>query len=165
MEKRDLFDINRNLTGETICKGEKIPEGKYIAVVLCFIQNSNGQFLIQKRSEQKNGKYGATSGHLETGETSLHGMIREIKEELGLTIKPTELELIYSGRDDLEQLYFDIYFLKKDCNLDDLILQKDEVDSAQWNSLDQIQELIDKNLFSPSHTGIFLKLKKILMRK
>ena len=49
MEKRDLFDINRNLTGETICKGEKIPEGKYIAVVLCFIQNSNGQFLIQKK--------------------------------------------------------------------------------------------------------------------
>ena len=28
MEKRDLYDINRSLTGKTICKGEPIP--KYI---------------------------------------------------------------------------------------------------------------------------------------
>lgn len=165
MEKRDLYDINRNLTGETIYKGEAIPKGKYIAVVLCFIQNSNGEFLIQKRSKQKNGKYGSTSGHLETGETSLHGMIREIKEELGLDIKPTELELLYSGRDDNEQFFFDIYYLKKDCNLDTLILQDDEVDFVQWNSLDQIQEFINKNLFSPSHTEIFLKLKETLSKK
>ena len=165
MEIRDLFDVNRNLTGETICKGEDIPKGKYIAVVLCFIQNSDGNFLIQKRSKQKNGKYGSTSGHLETGETSLHGMLREIKEELGLEIRPTELELINSGRDDSEQFFFDIYYLKKDCNLDDLILQKEEVDFAQWNSLEQIQELINKDLFSPSHTKIFLNLKEILRKK
>ena len=53
-EKRDLYDINRNLTGETIYKGEEIPEGRYINVVLVFIQNSKGDFLIQKRSERKN---------------------------------------------------------------------------------------------------------------
>lgn len=40
MEKRDLYDENRNYTGETIYKGEKIPEGRYISVVLIFIQNS-----------------------------------------------------------------------------------------------------------------------------
>lgn len=124
MEIRDLYDKNRNLTGETIYKGEPIPQGKYIAVVLSFIQNSKGEFLIQKRSKVKNGKYGSTSGHLETGETSLYGMIREIKEELGLNIKPTELELLNSGRNDKEQLFFDIYYLKKDCNLNNLILQE-----------------------------------------
>ena len=51
MEKRDLYDANRNLTGKTIYKGEKIPEGSYINVVLVFIQNYEGKFLIQKRSE------------------------------------------------------------------------------------------------------------------
>ena len=40
MEKRDLYDINRNLTGETIYKNEPTPNGKYITVVLVFIQNS-----------------------------------------------------------------------------------------------------------------------------
>ena len=43
VEKRDLYDEKRNLTGETILKGDKIPEGKYIVVVLVFIQNSEGK--------------------------------------------------------------------------------------------------------------------------
>ena len=53
MEKRDLYDINRSLTGKTICKGEPIPKNNYIVVVLVFIQNSDGKFLIQKRSKIK----------------------------------------------------------------------------------------------------------------
>ena len=61
MEKRDLYDINRNLTGETIFKDEKTPKDRYILVVLVFIQNSKGDFLIQKRrnvrkSSQRNAK-------------------------------------------------------------------------------------------------------------
>ena len=39
MEKRDLYDSERNITGETILKGEKIPPNRYIIVVLVFIQN------------------------------------------------------------------------------------------------------------------------------
>ena len=50
MEKRDLYDINRSLTGKTICKGEPIPKNNYIVVVLVFIQNNDGKFLIQKRN-------------------------------------------------------------------------------------------------------------------
>lgn len=50
MERRDLYDKNRNLTGETILKGETIPDERYIVVVLVFIQNSEGKFLIQSRN-------------------------------------------------------------------------------------------------------------------
>ena len=162
MEKRDLYDINRDLTGEIILENEPIPKGKYIAVVLCFIQNSKGDFLIQKRSKQKNDKYGSTSGHIKAGETSIQGMIREIKEELSLDIEPNELSLIYSGRNDKEQYFYDIYYLKKDCILEDLILQKDEVDFVEWDSLDRIVELINKGIFSSGHTEIFLKVFDML---
>ena len=51
IEKRDLYDINRVLTGKTIFKGDSIPDNNYIVVVLVFIQNSDGKFLIQKRSK------------------------------------------------------------------------------------------------------------------
>jgi len=71
MEKRDLYDINKNLTGETIFKGEDIPEDRYIVVVLVYIQNSEGKFLIQKRSKIKNGKYATTGGHPKNGEDSI----------------------------------------------------------------------------------------------
>ena len=86
MEKRDLYDKNRNLTGETIFKGEVTPEGRYIVVVLVFIQNSDGRFLIQKRSEVKNGKYATTGGHPKSGENSVQGIISEVKEEIGIEI-------------------------------------------------------------------------------
>ena len=122
MEKRDLYDINRVLTGETIYKGEKIPKNRYITVVISFMQNSKGEFLIQKRSDEKDGRYGSTGGHPKSGETSLEGMITEIKEEIGLKIKPSELKLIFSDRQDSKQVFFDIYYLKKDFNISDLTL-------------------------------------------
>lgn len=165
MEKRDLYDINRVLTGETIYKGEKIPKNRYINVVISFMQNSKGEFLIQKRSAEKDGKYGSTGGHPKSGETSLEGMITEIKEELGLKIKPSELKLLYSDRQDSKQVFFDIYYLKKDFNISDLTLQKEEVDSVAWLTTNKIKEMMNDNLFLPSHVMCFYKLIEILNKK
>lgn len=53
MEYRDLYNKDRNLTGKTIAKGEPIPKGYYIKIVVCFMENSEGKFLMQKRSLQK----------------------------------------------------------------------------------------------------------------
>ena len=50
MEYRDLYDKDRNLTGKTIAKGEEIPNGYYIRVVVCFMENSEGKFLMQKNN-------------------------------------------------------------------------------------------------------------------
>ena len=111
MEKRDLYDINRRLTGKTIYKGEEIPEGSYITVVLVYIQNSEGKFLFQKRSKRKNGLWASTGGHPKSGETSLSGIITEIKEELGVEAKPQELKLMYSERDDVNRCFYDLYYL------------------------------------------------------
>ena len=81
MEKRDLYDKNRNLTGKTIYKGESIPEGSYIIVVLIYIQNSKGEFLLQKRSARKNGLWATTGGHPKSGEDSIQGILTEVKED------------------------------------------------------------------------------------
>ena len=97
MEKRDLYDENRELTGETVYKGEPIPEGKYIIVVLVYIQNSEGKFLIQKRSKLKDGKYATTGGHVKSGETSVEGILSEVREELGLELNPDDLVLYYGN--------------------------------------------------------------------
>lgn len=165
MEKRDLYDKNRNLTGETIYKGESIPEGKYIIVILVMIQNSKGEFLIQKRSKQKDGKYAATGGHVKTGQTSIEGMIDEIQEELGLTVKPEELECIFSGREDEYQVFFDLYYMKKDFEITDLILQEEEVESVKWMTLQEIDDLIKKDMFLINHAEEVYRTIDILKSK
>ena len=114
MEKRDLYDKNRNLTGETILKGEQIPKNRYIVVVLVFIQNSEGKFLIQKRSEAKNGKYATTGGHPKAGETSIEGILTEVEEEIGVKMNPKDLKLYFSGRSENERVFWDDYYIKMD---------------------------------------------------
>ena len=162
MERRDLYDINRKPTGETIFKGEKIPLNRYIIVVLSFIQNSKGEFLVQKRSKQKDGKFASTGGHAKTGENSIEAIISEIREELGLTVLPSELNLIYSGREDSERVFFDIYYLKKDFDIESLTLQKEEVDFVEWDSIEKINELIANNLFLKNHVEEFYRMMDIL---
>ena len=152
IEKRDLYDENRNLIGETIFKGEEIPEGKYIVVVLVFIQNSEGKFLIQKRSERKNGKYATTGGHPKSGENSIQGIITEVKEEIGLDIKPEDLQLYYGGKSEIERVFWDDYYVKMDVpDIDKLKLQEEEVASVHWFSIEEIKDLMKQDKFFKNH--------------
>ena len=152
MEQRDLYDINRILTGKTIFKGDPIPDNSYIVVVLVFIQNSEGKFLIQKRSERKNGKYATTGGHPKSGESSVQGIISEVKEEIGLDINPNDLQLYFSGRSDSEKVFWDDYYIKIDVpNINDLSLQEEEVESICWLSVDEIHSLMNHGNFFKNH--------------
>lgn len=162
MEKRDLYDINRNMTNQTIYKGDTIPSNRYILVVLAFIQNSKGEFLIQKRSIQKDGKYASTGGHAKTSESSIEAMVTEINEELGLIIDPNELDFVYSGRDDSSQVFYDIYYIKKDFKVSNLTLQKEEVESVSWLSVNEIETLIDNGLFLENHVEEFYRVINFL---
>ena len=79
MEKRDLYDENKILTGKTIYKGQEVPKGRYYITVVVFIQNDKDEFLIQKRVAKKDGKWATTGGHPVSGKTSKQGIITEIK--------------------------------------------------------------------------------------
>lgn len=166
MEKRDLYDENRNCTGETIYKGEKIPDGRYILVVLIFIQNSKGEFLIQKRSKEKNGKYATTGGHPKSGEDSIQGIIAEVREEIGLKLNAKDLKLYFSGKSKEAQVFYDDYYVKMDIqNINELKLQKEEVDSIEWLSEIEISSLMKNDKFFKNHFEEFENLQNWLMNK
>ena len=154
MEYRDLYDKDRNLTGKIIAKGEEIPNGYYIRVVVCFMENSEGKFLMQKSSELKDGKWGTTGGHPKSGEDSLTGMHTEILEELGLDINPNELKLVNTVQDN--KYICDIYYLKKDINIiDDIIMQTSEVANVKYLTKNEIEDMYKKSNFKKSHYHIF----------
>ena len=163
MEKRDLYDENRNLTGETIFKGEKIPDERYIVVVLVFMQNAEGKFLIQKRSKIKNGKYATTGGHPKSGENSIQGVITEVEEEIGLKLKEEDLQLYFSGKSEEEQVFWDDYYIKMDIpNISELKLQYEEVESLHWFSVEEIKKLMQEDKFFKNHYEEFENLIKWL---
>ena len=156
-EKRALLDENENLTGEYIYVGEDIPKDRYVRAVRIFIENSEGKFLIQKRSKNRDDKYGTTGGHPKFGENSLDGMITEVKEELGLSITKDDIILATKVRrnNDIN----DIYYMKKDINdLSKLRLQKEEVDDVYWLSVDEIEDINKSDDMLESHYYFFKKI-------
>ena len=158
-EKRDLYDINRKLTSKTIFKGEAITKGNYIVVVLVFIQNSEGKFLIQKRSKIKNGKYATTGGHPKSGESSIQGIITEVKEEINVILNEQDLELYFSGRSDEQGVFWDDYYIKLDISdIEKLKLQESEVESVCWLSINEIRNLKKEDKFFKNHYEEFERL-------
>ena len=153
MEIRDLYDENKILTKEIIKKGEKGPKGRYYITVVVWIQNNNNEFLIQKTSKEKGSYYSTTGGHPKSGETSIQGIVTEVKEELGLDINPKNLTLFKTIK--TEDDFVDLYYLKQDIDLKGITLQKEEVEEASWMTQKEIESLIKNKQFLAPHIDFY----------
>ena len=153
MEKRDLYDENKQKTGEVIEKGQPIPNGRYYITVVVWMQNSEGKFLIQRTVPEKYHMWATTGGHPKSGENSLEGIVTEIKEELGLNVNPDELKLFKTIK--TEDDFVDLYYLKHDFNIEEITVQKEEVEDVKWASIEEIESLISENLFLPPHIEFY----------
>lgn len=151
MEYWDLYDENRNLTGEKVKRGEIIPEGRFFLMVVAFIQNSDGKFLMQKRVKEKGGLWATTGGHPKSGESSEEGMRTEILEELGITPKEIHLFKQAQGKNS----YCDLYYVPMDVGIEQLKLQEIEVEDACWFTEEEIDDLYEKGLFKKGHYMMF----------
>lgn len=165
MERRDLYNKNKEKTNEVILATETVPENRYTLVEFVLIQNTEGKILVQKRSKQKGGELGLTSGHAKEGETPLQGMITEIKEELGIDVKPHELRLMHSERSDEKRHFYDLYYLQKDYNISDMELQTEEVEDVMWLSEKEVEALCSKNDFKKEHIEAYEIITKKLKER
>ena len=89
----DIYDENRKKTGKIVERSVyEFEPGEYHIVVTGIILNSKNEILITKRAEHK--KFGlmweCNGGSVLAGETSLQGVIRELKEEVGVEFKKRE---------------------------------------------------------------------------
>ena len=146
-EYTDLYDENKNLTGEKLFreKGTKliVPKGRYSVVVLVFIENSKGEFLFQMTSKRKKNVWATTGGHVKSGQTSKEAIIEEIKEELGIDINEDEVKLFKTYKYD--DAFKDVFYIKKDIDINSLTYEKDEVEYVKYLTKDEILDLINNN--------------------
>ena len=89
MELIDVYNDNGKKTGKVVeitRKDNEFEKNEHIGVAIIYIENDNGEFLIQKTSKQKGGLYSSTGGHISHGEEPIETIIRETREELGIDI-------------------------------------------------------------------------------
>lgn len=65
---------------------------------LCYIQRQNQILMLQRRKEPFRGYWTAPGGKLEPGEDPRQAIRREIREETGLRLRSTDLQLVVSER-------------------------------------------------------------------
>lgn len=158
MEVRDLYDINRNKLGKTTFKGIRPKKNEYWLVVFIMLENSDGKFLIQKRSLIKGGKWSITAGHPKTNETSYQGLLTEVKEELGLDIQDEKVLVYQTEIDDYKIV--DCYYAKINININALKLQKEEVQDVKLATFEEIEELINEGKFLKKHIRKYYEFKE-----
>ncbi|RRD94029.1 NUDIX domain-containing protein [Clostridiales bacterium COT073_COT-073] len=147
MEIWDLYDENRQPLGKTHVRGEQIADGEYHIVTDVWTVREDGKVLITKRHPDKiwGNMWECTGGSAVAGESSRVSAARELEEEVGITAKPEELELLNSVR--VKDRFVDTYAVLKNLKESDLKLQETEVVDAKFvgfGELDQIWQ--NKNL-------------------
>ncbi len=142
MELWDLYDEQCRPLGRTHPRGAAQQPGEYhLACTVVFV-NSRGELLCTHRSPEKElcpGMWESPGGGVLAGETSLFAAIREIREEIGLALAPSQLTLLY--RDKRKDFFMDTYGVKMDFSADSLRFQPGETDGAKWISLGEWERL------------------------
>ena len=149
MEYWDIYDKDGNFTGRKKGKYEKWDKDEYHLATEVWVINSKKQILIQQRSEKCQllpGIWALTTGRVVSGETTRQGCIRDLKEELGIEAKEEECNLVKSLLKNRLGMIWDIYFLRKDVELEDVTLQKEEVSTVKLVNTDEFRDMLKEGI-------------------
>ena len=163
----DIYDGKRKKIGKTLERGNILEKGEYHIVVTALILNSKNEILISKRA--KNKKYGlmweCNGGSILAGETSLDGVIREIKEELGIEFSKKEAIFLKEIKEDGEMSKFaDIWLFKKDIKNEEITLPDGEAIEYKWVSIEEFIKIVNERTMVPT-IKIGVEYQKALIKK
>lgn len=159
MEYIDIVDEQGRPTGEIIERAEAHRTGALHRTSHVWIMRRKGgelQILLQKRCMDKDSFPGcydiSSAGHIPAGEDYIPSALRELKEELGLTV--TGEELIDCGQKKLEmhghfhgEMFWDrqiskVFLLWQDREAEDFAVQREEIDSVMWMEFEACKEAV-----------------------
>lgn len=167
MEIWDVLDENRNFTGRFALRdGSRMPPEDFHLVINVWIMNSRGEFLISRRSPEKDsfpGLWETVCGSVVSGETSLEGALREAREEVGLLLDPNRGELVLSEKcfSSWNNYFRDIWVFREEFQTETLTLQTEEVTEVMSASAGEILKRMKNGEFAP----VFEYFEKIFLEK
>lgn len=152
MEFIDLYDEDMRPLGKKVPRSHIREQDDFFFIVHVWIQDSNGAYLIQKRSKDDDFRpylWATTMGIVASGETSSLAAIKEVREELGLSLEKDDLHLVarYKTRSSYANHFTDVFLVKKDVKIEDLRLEPSEVEQVKFVQKDQLYAMINTEQF------------------
>ena len=125
-------------------------------VVHLHVFNSKGDVYLQKRPEWKDiqpGKWDTSvGGHLDYGETPEQALVREVREELGITDFQSERKgmYVFEGRRERELVYVNTTIYDGPIKP-----SAEELDGGRFWTIAEIREAMGQNLLTPNFESEF----------
>ena len=156
-----IVDENGNIVSAAT-RGECHNGSKLLhPVVHLHVFNSQGELYLQKRPDWKDiqpGKWDtAVGGHVDLGECIEEALLREVREELGITDFTPERITQYVFESEREK---ELVFVYKTV-YDGAIEPSDELDGGRFWSVDDIKAHLGKGIFTPNFEGELERVKLI----
>lgn len=162
MEILDIVDEHGNPTGMTAEREKMHLEGiRHRTAHVWLLRRHAGQvqILLQKRSLGKGSFPGcfdiSSAGHIPAGCGYIESAIRELKEELGIDVKPDEFVFCgdrtvvwddcFRGKPFHDRQHSRVFLIWKDMDEDAFVLQEEEVDSVRWMELEECISAVNEN--------------------
>ena len=149
-EMIDIYDSNCKRTGRTCERGTPMGEGEYRLVVYAWLLNPKNEVLLTRRHPLKTwGNYWeCTAGHVQAGESSLEGALRELREEVGVTVNRRDGVFIRQDTDG--SVFVDVWLFHSDAPAEALVLQPTEVTDAKWVGRTEYEAMCRDGLLVPA---------------
>lgn len=148
MEYFDVLDKNRNLLGYTKVRGSQLEDNEYNQGIEIWIFNDKKLLLTQRSLEKSHPlEWEVPGGCSQKGETSIDTLIREVKEEIGLSIN-NNYELI--GTELYKKQFVDMYKSNIEVNIKKVKLQDEEVSDIKFVTKEEFLDMAKNNKIVPS---------------
>ena len=109
--------------------------------------NEDNKILLQKRCNTgyMDGMYAIVSGHLEKNESMLSGIIREVKEEIGVELSSDKVEFVCIIRRGDNDDYINSYFKCDNFAGDVKNMEIDKCTELKWFNINELPDNIIPN--------------------
>jgi len=175
MESVDVLTADGRQTGRTVLRSLAHREGLWHRTVHVWIQNRKAKLLLQQRSLTKETFPGfwdiSAAGHISGGDSSRETAVREMREELGVTLEKSALRFLFTLQSSYvspdhtikDNEISDVYLCTAPVEKADITPDPKEVSGVAYYSVSNLRRLFmtNKELFVP-HYEEYRRLFQVL---
>lgn len=153
-EPLDVYDDQGRPTGHILPRQEVHQQELWHAIAIVWVYNSQGEVLLQHRAADRNVFPNtwdvSATGHVRAGDSVIASAVHQLREGLGIQVKPSEITEIGRVKDsfplttgEVHNEHATVYLVHRDINLERVELQSSDVDGARWMNLRDLAAEMD----------------------
>jgi isopentenyldiphosphate isomerase len=175
MEYVDVLTADGRTTGKRVLRSVAHSQGLWHRTVHVWVRNRSKELLFQQRSQSKETFPGqwdiSAAGHISAGDASREAAVREMKEELGVSIDDAALRFLFTIRHSYlspdssfkDNEISDVYLCTTPVEDDELTLDPKEVMGAAFYPIAYVKKLLaEKSVLFVPHEEEYGRLFEVL---